>query len=199
MIRIRCYFSYAIKTLIIAVFTISLISCENNEDGSIFSLTDGEITFGTISNPKVDSYIDSLSRNIYTGNVIPAFTPEDIPALMQYARYTQEITNFPRCISYSSYYDENCKLGVYVLWTIESIRVVSIGQDFEYYLPGFPSLHPIIVKEPANTFETTEDAQLTAIRAYSKWWDNAESKGFESVKNNNPLGNTLYSWYNLQE
>ena len=80
------------------------------------------------TNLNVDKYIDLLRANQYDSINLPEFTYQDIPALLAYRNETQNINNFPRN-GISSLYGPNCKLGMYVLWTIESIRAVAINRN----------------------------------------------------------------------
>lgn len=72
---------------------------------------------------------------------LPEFTYKVIPALLEYKDETQTITDFPRD-GISSFRQSECSLGIFVLWTIESIRAVAI--DSENLIGRFPSQNPIL-------------------------------------------------------
>src|SRR5690606_34297895 len=102
------------------------------------------------SNLNVSQYIEALKSNQYHADKLPEFDYKDIPALLEYRNETQFITEFPRN-PISSYYGPECSLGMYVLWTIESIRARSINS--EYLVMGFPSQNPILEREDAEGSE----------------------------------------------
>ena len=85
-------------SIFIALF--GLIGCEKQGD-----------------NPGVEEYISQLKSNSYEAYELPAFKPADIPALLKYRNSTMVISNFPRN-GISSLYAPDCKLGMYVLWTM---------------------------------------------------------------------------------
>lgn len=103
-----------LKTFILLIAFVGLISCDDNKE---------------ISNVTVDKYVELLKANQYDSINLPAFTYNDIPTLLKYRNDTQVITNFPHN-GISSLYAPNCTLGMYVLWTIESIRAVSINSKY---------------------------------------------------------------------
>lgn len=171
--------TFRISVLVILLF--SLLSC-NKDD------------VGDINNIEVDKYIEMLKAGEYEFWELPPFTAEDIPALLQYRNETQMITRFPRNLLSSSGMPE-CKLGMYVLWTIESIRAVAIKSK---YLTGrFPSQNPVLF------FGTSEGLQLVnndeshavAAKAYFDWWEENKHKDFEAFKNIDPLAKTDYRWH----
>ena len=143
-------------------------------------------------NLSVDRYIELLKANQYDSLNLPAFTYQDIPTLLKYRNDTQIITNFPHN-GISSLYAPNCKLGIYVLWTIESIRAMAINS--EYLIMRFPSQNPILAKRNSITLELVDDAQSpeVAANAYNNWW-NSDSN-FDNIKHIDPLGETEYKWH----
>lgn len=116
------------RYLFFLISLLGLISCDkkDNED---------------TNNLDVKTYIELLKSNRYDSINLPAFSYKDIPALLQYRNETQIISNFPHN-PISSLIGPDCKLGIYVLWTIESIRAVSIKS--EYLIYRFPSQNPIL-------------------------------------------------------
>ncbi len=125
---------------------------------------------------------------------LPEFTYQDIPALIKYRNETQIITNFPHN-GISSLYEPECTLGMYVLWTIESIRAVAINS--EYLIMRFPSQNPILALRDADELSlvySIESHQIAA-KAYFDWWENNKQKNFNKFKNIDPLKFTKYRWH----
>ena len=171
------------KTVKLAVILVSLIistSCHKDNDEEI-------------KNVNVNQYIELLKSDKYDSINLPAFTSLDIPALLTYRNETQKITNFPRN-GISSYYQRNCTLGLYVLWTIESIRAVSINS--KYLIGRFPSQNPLLEKSDASElFLDTNESRKAASKAYFDWWMSNNRKDFNKFKNIDPLKNTEYKWH----
>lgn len=173
--------------LFFVIFAISTLSC-NKDEGSNY---DVELQ----SNPDVDTYIALLKTNQYDSQELPAFTEKDIPALLIFRNESQTITNFPHN-GLSSFYGPECELGVYVLWTIESIRAVAI--DSKYLSPGrFPSLNPILALRNAEELELVSDNESheVAAEAYFEWWASNRHKDFNDYKIIDPLIETDYRWH----
>ena len=169
------------KILILLGFLVALFSCNKNDTEEIKNLD-------------VETYIELLKSNQYDSINLPPFTPMDIPALLQYRNENQMITNFPRN-SISSLYDPDCKLGMYVLWTIESIRAVSINS--KYLIMRFPSQNPILALRDADGLKLVSDnvSHTIAAKAYYDWWNNNKKINFEDFKNIDPLEATDYKWH----
>lgn len=144
-------------------------------------------------NPSVERYIVLLKANQYDSVYLPAFTYQDIPALLQYRNETVLITKFPRN-PISSYYGSKCKLGVYVLWTIESIRAVAIKSKF--LILRFPSQNAILTWRNEN-FGLIEDqaSHETAANAYYIWWESGKRRNFDDFADFDPLAGTAYKWH----
>lgn len=168
-----------LKTFILLVAFAGLISCNDNKE---------------ISNLTVDRYVELLKANQYDSINLPAFTFNDIPALLKYRNETQVITNFP-INGISSFYKPDCKLGMYVLWTIESIRAVSISS--EHLIMRFPSQNPILALRDSTGFNLVydESSHEIAAKAYYDWWENNKQKNFNEFKNIDPLTGTKYKWH----
>ncbi|HEX3006167.1 MAG TPA: DUF4943 family protein [Bacteroidales bacterium] len=171
----------ALKYLFVLISLISLISCDKKDNE------------GT-NNLDVKTYIELLRSNKYDSINLPSFTYKDIPALLQYRNETQIISNFPHN-PISSLYRPECKLGMYVLWTIESIRAVSINS--KYLIQRFPSQNPILANRNSVELSLVSDdlSQAIAAKAYFDWWENNKNKKFDDFKNIDPLGNTNYKWH----
>lgn len=168
-----------LRTFILLVAFVGLISCDDNKE---------------MSNLTVDRYVELLRANQYDSINLPAFTYNDIPALLKYRNETQVITNFPHN-GISSLYAPDCTLGMYVLWTIESIRAVAIGS--KYLIMRFPSQNPILALRDSAALKLVNDdiSHEIAARAYNDWWENNKQKNFNEFKNTDPLTGTKYKWH----
>jgi hypothetical protein len=168
------------KLFIILISLTSIMSCEKSDPIE----TD---------NPAVEKYIQLLKANQYDSLNLPAFTYSDIPALLKYRNETQIITNFPHN-PISSLFGPECKLGMYVLWTIESIRAVAINS--EHLIMRFPSQNPILGLRDAQeyTLVFTEESHMVAAKAYYDWWYNHNSLSFSAFIHIDPLGESSYQW-----
>lgn len=168
-----------LKTFILLIAFVGLISCDDNKE---------------ISNVTVDKYVELLKANQYDSINLPAFTYNDIPALLKYRNDTQVITNFPHN-GISSLYAPNCTLGMYVLWTIESIRAVSINS--KYLIMRFPSQNPILaLRDSVDLMLVNDDtSHKIAAKAYFDWWENNKQKNFGEFKDIDPLVETKYRWH----
>ena len=166
--------------IVLVIFTI-LISCDHKE----VTLT---------SNTAVENYIRLLKTNRYDSLSLPDFTSNDIPALLIYRNETQIITNFPHN-GISSLFMPDCTLGMYVLWTIESIRAVAIHSN--QLIGRFPSQNPILSLRDSTTLKLVyNDLSLKiAAESYFKWWENYKHTDFEVFKNIDPLSGTSYKWH----
>lgn len=169
--------------LIIMVSLTILISCNKNDTEEYPD-----------PNPNVEKYIELLKSNQYDSLNLPAFTYLDIPALLKYRNETQIITNFPHN-GISSLYAPDCTLGMYVLWTIESIRAVAINS--EYLIMRFPSQNPILALRAVDELSLvyTNESHQIAAKAYFDWWQNNKQKNFDKFKNIDPLISTDYRWH----
>jgi hypothetical protein len=168
-----------LKTFILLIAFVGLISCDDNKE---------------ISNVTVDKYVELLKANQYDSINLPAFTYNDIPTLLKYRNDTQVITNFPHN-GISSLYAPNCTLGMYVLWTIESIRAVSINS--KYLIMRFPSQNPILaLRDSVDLMLVNDDtSHKIAAKAYFDWWENNKQKNFGEFKHIDPLLETKYRWH----
>jgi hypothetical protein len=160
--------------LIILALLFGLIGCEKQVD-----------------NPAVEEYISQLKSNSYSSSELPAFQPSDIPALLKYRNETVIITNFPHN-GISSLWLPECKLGMYVLWTIESIRAVEINS--KYLVGRFPSQNPVLALKSSTELKlvSDNDSQNEAARAYYYWWHAIYI--FSDRMKTDPLEDTDYRW-----
>jgi hypothetical protein len=145
-----------------------------------------------IDNPEVESYINQLKSNSYESPELPAFQPSDIPALLNYRNETMVITNFPYN-GISSLWAPDCRLGMYVLWTLESIRAVEIKS--EYLIGRFPSQNPILALRASTELKLVYDekSQNEAAKAYYDWWHSMHI--FKDKMKIDPLKDTDYRWH----
>jgi len=143
-------------------------------------------------NPEVETYINQLKSNSYEGFDLPAFKPSDIPALLEYRNSTMVIKNFPHN-GISSLKAPDCKLGMYVLWTIESIRAVQINS--KYLIGRFPSQNPILALRASQDLYLVYDTKSheTSAKAYYDWW--YSSYKLNDKMNIDPLKDTDYRWH----
>jgi len=168
-----------VKTFIVLITFLGFMSCADNKEVS--SLT-------------VDRYIELLKANQYDSLNLPAFTCQDIPALLAYRNDTTVIRDFP-CNPISSYYVPKCTLGMYVIWTIESIRSVAIQSD--RLIQRFPSQSPILALRDSTEMILVYDtlSQEVVAKAYNDWWENNERTNFKDFKSIDPLAGTNYKWH----
>jgi len=168
------------KLLLALIAITGIISCEkNNEDVNYKA--------------EVEMYIHQLKEGRYESMDLPSFTAEAIPFLLNYRNEARIITNFPHN-PISSLYGPECKLGVYVLWTIESIRAVAVNS--KYRIGRFPSLNPILAMRNGEslTLAASQKSHEIAAQAYYDWWfDNLELDDF-ALMEIDPLEQTAYVW-----
>ncbi len=170
----------ALKFLLLCVLTINLLGCDKNETEEI-------------NNLNVEKYIELLKQGKYDSFELPEFTSKDIPALLEYRNETQIITDFPHN-GISSLWMPECSLGMYVLWTIESIRAVAIHS--EYLIGRFPSQNPIVQqREEPFDLESGNEIQEMVSKEYYDWWEENKHKNFDIFKNIDPLSNLEYRWH----
>lgn len=163
-----------LKIILIIVF-IALYGCKKQSD-----------------NEEVKIYIDRLLSGEYVSYEFPVFAVTDIPDLLKYRDVTTIITKFPRN-PVSSYYQSECRLGVYVLWTIESIREVESGN--RDLILRFPSQNSVLALRETHEFMpvTDEQSHRDASAAYYEWW--YSSSLFSDKMKKDPLAGTKYRWH----
>jgi len=175
------------KLIFVLIPFITLISCEKNTSCDD-SDTDVEYNF------EVEGYVALLKANQYDSGNLPAFTYQDIPALLEYRNETQVISDFPHN-PISSLWAPDCKLGMFILWTIESIRSVAI--ESKYLILRFPSQNPILALRDSEELDLVfdDESQEIAAQAYYNWWYSHSCMSFDEFKNIDPLANTAYRWH----
>ena len=89
----------------------------------------------------------------------------------------------------------DCTLGMYVLWTIESIRAVANNSGL--LIGIFPSQNPVLALRDSVGMKLVYDDQSLQIAAasYYEWWENNKQKDFNEFKNIDPLAATIYKWH----
>jgi len=142
---------------------------------------------------EVEKYVSTLKNNQYDDRDFPALTYKHINELLKYRNEKDIITKFPRN-PISSFYQKECELGVYILWTIESIRAVAINSNF---LGGrFPSQNSILALRESGSFPIYDaEAYLIASDAYFTWWTTNKDKTLIEIMKIDPLENTKYKWH----
>lgn len=140
----------------------------------------------------VDKYIEQLVSGQYEGRELPAFTKADIPALLKYRNKTTLVAKFPHN-PISSLIGPDCRLGIIVLWTIESIRAVEINSD--KLIGRFPSQNPILALRESTELNLVfnDESHEEAAQAYYDWWHSDHL--FEDKMKIDPLENTRYRWH----
>jgi hypothetical protein len=143
------------------------------------------------NNPNVQEYINQLKNGSPEAFTFPEFTTSDISALLVYRNDTTDIYGFPSN-PISSYAMTKCKLGMVILWNIESIRVCQNGNN--PYIGRFPSQNPILAlrDDPSIWFFDTK-SQFEAADAYYDWWMSISL--FIDKMKRNPLAKTKYIWH----
>ena len=166
--------------IVLTSFLICLNSCDKN---------DNEID----EKKSIEQFVELLKSGEYESLNLPDFTHKDIPALLQYRNNKHIIKKFPYN-PISSYAMLECKLGMFVLWTIESIRAVSI--DSPDLIMNFPSQNPILALRHSEELQMVfdESSHDIAAKAYFDWWENNKKKNFDRFNNTDPLKDTEYKW-----
>lgn len=102
------------------------------------------------------------------------------------------ITDFPHN-GISSLWAPYCKLGMYVLWTIESVRAVEIKS--KYLIGRFQSQNPILAFRDVTELDLVSDdkSHKEAAQAYYDWWHS--NPVLKDKMNIDPLKNTPYRWH----
>jgi len=169
------------KIIFLFVAIVSLMACSQNDSDEQ-------------PEKMVKWYIELLKSNQYNAMELPAFNHSHISELIKYVDAEQKIKDFP-ANPISSMYVGEIRLGLYVAWTIESIRKVAIGSDD--LIGRFPSLVPGLKERNPHEFITVSDATSHPIvaQAYRDWWEVNKSKPFDEYKTIDPLIITPYQWH----
>jgi hypothetical protein len=163
---------------LILLFLMVFSGCRENKD--------------EISNADVDSFVNYLMSEKYSGMSLPDFQGRHIPALLKYSKSTQAIHNYPRN-PISSFYMPDVSLGMICLWTIESIRLKEANEHMFF---GFPSLNCVFKWRNQDVQNPVDPAvaQSKAAEAYQSWWNKNKSGSFSRFCKIDPLEKTDYQW-----
>jgi 5-hydroxyisourate hydrolase-like protein (transthyretin family) len=149
---------------------------------------------------QIDTLINQLKNDRFSPSTffyLPELNWEDVPKLLKIANDTTKITKFTQN-PYSSIKQEECYLGVFALWLIESIRI-SEGKPLLEPVKRFPSLNPIIIEKTKgesifSMFLITHDMIQNAYEAYANWWESAKAMDHGEACKFNPLEKTGLKW-----
>jgi len=145
----------------------------------------------------VEEYVNDLTNNSYHSSVLPEFSPNQIPELLSYCQSTNYLYIFPTN-PLSSYYQDQCKLGFLMLWTVESIRL-SYGLELNSQMDRYPSQNPIIEYldsvKMTYVMDQSDDCLNKVAENYSVWWSANSHQNFSRLRLINPLENTNYKWH----
>ena len=171
------------KLFIVLIPMLAFIGCkdENNKQTKVIE--------------EVNKYVNALKTNQYEDRYLPAFTYEHIDELFKYRNEKDIITNFLRN-PISSLYQEECELGMYVLWTVEYIRIKFVDSDL-LIIEKFPSMNPILKLRASEKLELVYDVEAYQIAsdAYNTWWTSNKDKSVGEIMKIDPLENTIYKWH----
>ncbi len=115
----------------------------------------------------VQIFIETLKENEADRIEAPDFNVGSISELLKYRNDLSKISSFPRN-PLSSFYMEEVTIGMYILWTIESIRMKAID-DPDFYL--FASLNPKVVRASTTEFVDQDVILPQVATAYNEWWN----------------------------
>jgi hypothetical protein len=154
-----------------------------------------------INNPDVKLFVQQLKNGTYNcyekgqngENLwlqMPKFSEKHIQSLIDFAKDTSHVANFPINPISSRMPTPNGRdyfiLGECLLWAVEGIRNNN----------GFGSLDPYLIDMALSDGERprgiTSSQILIVKEIYNDWWSSFKDKDW---KNANPLSNTSYAWF----
>lgn len=149
---------------------------------------------------QIDTLIAQLQADKYSPSskfILPDLKWEDIPKLMSIAEDPKKITKFCQHPA-SSVIQEDCFLGIYAMWLIESIRI-SYGKELLDPYKRFPSMRPVLVQkteggEFLSLFENNGDQMVLAYNAYVEWWKKVGELSPAEACKINPLEGSVLRW-----
>lgn len=166
----------------------ALISSAAPSEGKDFAIILQYAKPRTQVNPKVRALFDSMRAGTYDHKWFPGLQWDDIPALLEMAQSTRELTDFPNN-PFSSQAQAVCLEGMVALWLIEGLQEEG----------NLPSLNPILLDREADThlskgikLERQKSRLPRARRAYEAWWKKTpggRTEGLHALD-----GSNLY-WY----
>lgn len=136
----------------------------------------------------VEIFIKNLKEDKAETMETTELSSENISELLTHSDDEQNIYNFTRN-PLSSFYLVEVKLGMYVLWTIESIRMKEID-DPRFYL--YASLNPRIISASSGELVDQDVILPDVSKAYFEWWNS--SLLLEEKLQINPLDGLDLSW-----
>lgn len=155
-----------------------------------------------LDNPNVAVFVKQLKNGTYNcyekgenGEnlwlLMPKFTQNHISSLIEFAKDTSHISDFPtNPISSRPPFPAGRDyfiLGECLLWTVEGIRN---GH-------GYGSLDPFLIDTSLDESESykglTSDGVLIVRDIYKNWWNNHKDSDWRQDKN--PLEETSYRWF----
>ena len=137
---------------------------------------------------KVESFIETLKENNNERIEAPDFNEENISELLEYRNDSSIISNFPRN-PLSSFYMEEVSIGMYILWTVETIRLKA-NNDPDFYL--FASLNPRVMRLSSGELVDQGAVLPEVAAAYAVWWNSSLS--IQEKLGVNPLEELDLSW-----
>ena len=165
---------YSVFFVLLLVF----VACEDKTDSPKMS---------------VERYVEQLKAGKYDNMELPDFSSEDIPKLLSYRNETELITGFPVNFISSSVTQE-VTLGMYVLWTVESIRARSVASEF--LVGTFPSQNPVVEnRADFGYIEQNQQVLKEVADSYFEWWESNKTQDFSEFHQIDPLGTTAYRWH----
>lgn len=127
-----------------------------------------------MQNPDVELFVDMLKKGTYRQKddkgmpVLPHFTAEDIPELLEQASDMTLIPSFPTVYTANT---GKIRLGECLLWVVETVRL------------GYPaSMGCHMVHADAENYEAvfflSDEEVQEAVEHYRAWWDKRRSARF---------------------
>ena len=149
---------------------------------------------------QIDTLISQLKNDAYKPSsnfILPDLKWEDIPKLLALGNDQKKITKFT-VNPVSSVMQEDCYLGIYALWLIESIRI-SYGNPLIEPFKRFPSQRPVLFIQTQGSdflslFSNTAEHMEMAYIAYDQWWEKVKNMNPAEACKINPLENAQVHW-----
>ena len=138
---------------------------------------------------KADTFISQLENCSYEERYLPELELSEISSLLKYRNNKTILCKYP-ANPISSFYSKEVTLGMFALWTIESIRITELNNTNEAQA-RFPSLNPILAYRE-NDIEDQNKLQDLAADIYQAWW--SSNKNEDEKLNSNPLLDTKIVW-----
>ncbi len=149
---------------------------------------------------QIDTLISQLKNDVYKPSsnfILPDLKWEDIPKLLAIGNDPRKITKFTTN-PVSSVIQEDCYLGIYALWLIESIRI-SYGNPLIAPFKRFPSQRPVLFVRTEGSdflslFSNTPEHMEMAYNAYDQWWEKVKNMNPAEACKVNPLAEGVVHW-----